>query len=287
MIQNDASRADSHAAPACEHTASSAVLSQLSAVSTMSAKSRCSLSCQGGRPQYPDAAADAATCFGHEHVPATAQMSGLHQPDLDLPVWPAVPLQQLRSPPHSPARSMMALPRPFVLGSPLSELQAKASLPPAPSQQLPAPAPQSSSPQPATQASISAANQLAMRATISSANLPVKQQSLPQLSASKQPPMPHQLLRCSEDSVHSAPCSSTAPACLSRLQNISSSSGGQAHCASASASQAGCTTSQTTSVILHWRLGQRSHVHGSCAMMAALQPSAEGWPGTASDGLFM
>ena len=282
LVQDGASRANSHQAPACGGTASSAVLSQLSAVSSMSSKSRCLLSCKGERLESLHATANATKCFGHEHVPGTAQMSGVHQSDLDLLVWPALPLQQLPSPPNSPACSMMAF-SPPVPGSPLSELQTGAYLPPAPSQQSLASAPQSSSPQPASSAKRSAATlpvmqQLPDRLGLASAGAPF--QSLPLLSASKQPPMPmpHQLLRRPEESAHSAPCSSAAPACLSRLQSISSSSGSQVHCVSASGSQAGCAAGQATSVILHWRLGQHSHVHGSCAMMT-LQPSAEGWPG--------
>ena len=241
----------------------------------MSAKSGSSSSCQPERPQHPDAATATATCLGREHGQGTAQMSGLHQPKLDLPTWSAVPMPTLPYPLLSRARSKTALPPPSTLGSPLSELQSRASLPSAPSQQSLAPVPQPSSLRPASPVNCPAAvlsilQQLPQRLAFASADAPLE---------SKQVPMPHPLLR-PEDSAHSAPCSKTAPAYLPRLQSISSSCGSQVHCAPASASQAGCVASQATSVILHWRLGQHSHVHGNCAMIA-LQLSAEDWPGTA------
>ena len=239
----------------------------------MSAKSGCSLSCQPKRPEYPDA--DTSTAKRFEHEQGTVQMSGLHQPGLDLPTWSAVPLPQLPSPLLSHARSKTALPPPSTPGSPLSELQSRASLPSAPLQQSLAPVPQPSSLRPASPvsspvASVSLLQQLPHCLALASADAPLQSKLLP---------MPHQLLR-TEDSAHSAPCSNTAPD-LSRLHSISSSCGSQAHCAPASVSQAGCVASQATSVILHWRLGQHSHVHGSCAMMAR-RLSAEDWPGAAT-----
>ena len=266
---------DAPAVQPTEQTASSPVVSQLSTASSVSAKKRCLSSSKNTVPECPDAGASQATCLGLVGDSSSAQANAAHQ--CDLLGQPATSTPQ--SPPQLSASSCVihSPPAPLPGTSPFM-VQSRASVPRLPSrlQQSSASLPQSSMPPPASPVK-SCANALpAVPHCAGLASASVRLQAM--LSAAMQSP------KClhPENPGYSASSSSTAAMHLSKPQSFSSSSGTQAHCTSATASQPLLAAGQATSVGLDWRLGQDSHVHGHCAMTAQTLSAGKPSAGTAA-----